>query len=164
LNAVREWRPGRRDGGCPGLSSSPRAALLVALACGFTACDRVPVPGGPPVLEVDGQRIVLDRSATVHDVELARGGVVGEAAFSARPGDVLRFLATDARAYAIAFDPAFLQPDARTFLERSGQLRSPPLVEQGAVWIVSLDGAPPGDYRYQVSGEPAGVIRVSPPD
>ena len=60
--------------------------------------------------------------------------------------------------YAIA---AGLAP-ALAFLESSGQLRGPPLLTEDASWIVSLEGAPPGDYPFRcLTHGAAGSLTVS---
>src|SRR5690606_16119143 len=67
---------------------------------------------------------------------------------SAAPGDIVRFASLDNGSHAIAFDAPALSADARDFLERTGQLRSPPLMVTGAAWVVNLEGAPPGQYPF----------------
>ena len=40
-------------------------------------------------------------------------------------------------------------PEARAFLEKTGQLRSPPLVTNGASWVITLKDAPLGTYVFR---------------
>lgn len=81
----------------------------------------------------------------------------------ARPGDVIRFVAVDARTHAIAFEASALAPAARAFLRRTDQMRGPPLISVGAAWVVSLEGAPGGRYPFICLGDSCrGVVTVSP--
>jgi plastocyanin len=132
--------------------SAPRrraGVLLSALCIVASACEAPALPGGGPELQLEDASVRLPRGATVHTVELgaaARGFQPQQVA--ARPGDALRFTVMDAMLHDIAFDAPALPPDARTFLETTGQLRSPPLVVRGATWVVSLEDAPPGRYPF----------------
>jgi hypothetical protein len=126
--------------------------LFVVLA--GAACDRATrsadrrsshtLPLGKDTLRLGADVAVLD----VRLRQAPASGAVEPDTVRARPGDVVRFIATDPRGYAVAFDTAGLAPDAREFLERTGQLRGPPLVTAGAAWVVSLKGAPPGTYAF----------------
>ena len=62
---------------------------------------------------------------------------------------MVRFISSDAGSHAIAFDGDAMSPDARAFLERTGQLRSPPLLAAESRWVMSFEGAPPGDYPFR---------------
>ncbi len=98
---------------------------------------------------VEGDTIALPAGARIHDIDVR---VHDDAEFAierveARPGDVLRFTTGDGRGHALAFDAAVLTDSAATFLERTGQLRGPPLLSTGATWIVDLKDAPIGPYR-----------------
>jgi plastocyanin len=62
-------------------------------------------------------------------------------------GDYLRFTTSDSRTHAIVFEG--ISPEIKTFLEQSGQLRSPPLVINGASWVIALKNAPPGVYNFR---------------
>jgi plastocyanin len=74
----------------------------------------------------------------------------------------VRFTVLDHRTHAIAFVADSLGAQARTFLERTGQLRGPPLVSEGASWVVVLDGAPPGRYPFLCrSHDVRGVLTIS---
>lgn len=130
--------------------------LLTSASCEGIGSDR-------PTLQLDGEEVRLGEGVALHEVRL--GAVRGGAALEpdtvrARVGDVVRFVAADSRTYAVAFDAAALDGGARAFLERSGQLRSPPLVESGASWIVSLEGAPPGAYAFELPGGERGLLLV----
>jgi len=70
----------------------------------------------------------------------------------ARPGDVLHILSADRRIQTFRFLPEGAPEGAMGFLERTGQVGSPPLSEVGNAWIVSLEGAPEGGYPFLVEG------------
>jgi len=126
------------------------AALALVLAGG--ACDRLP-GGGPPEIELEGGRVVqLPEGTELVQVELTargRNARFEPAEVSVRPGDVVRFSSPEGGTHALAFAAELLQPAQREFLERTNQLRAPPLLEPGAAWIVSLEGAPTGSYPFR---------------
>ncbi|MGH7467703.1 MAG: cupredoxin domain-containing protein [Longimicrobiales bacterium] len=66
----------------------------------------------------------------------------------ARVGDVIRFQTSDARTHVLGFLEDSIPPGGREWLASRSQLRSPPLLVEGATWIVSLEGAPPGAYTF----------------
>ena len=102
------------------------------------------LPGtGPAVLELAADTVQLPDSIVAH------------------PGDVVRFTAGDGATHALAFDGASLAAEARTFLERTSQMRSPPLITEGATWIISLADAPAGTYRFRcLTHNAAGALTV----
>lgn len=123
----------------------------------FVACIAGACRGGavgrddPVVLELEGETVQLAPGERLVEIEVARAAAGREfepARADASPGDVIRFTARDGHNHAVVFDGVALEPATRAFLERTGQLRGPPLVKDGASWVVSLDGAPPGDYPY----------------
>jgi plastocyanin len=122
--------------------------MLVALV----ACDRVaPGDDGPRVLELDADTIRLESGVRLIDVRVERqaGGEFDPSAVEARQGDVIRFTAGDHGGHAIAFDAAGLTAEMMTYLERTGQLRSPPLITSGSAWVIKLDDAPAGTYTFR---------------
>lgn len=128
-----------------------RCVGVLFVACIAGACRGDAGREDPAVLELEGGTVQLAPGERVVEVEVARAAAAGEfepARAGASPGDVIRFIARDGQNHAIAFDGAALEPATLAFLERTGQLRGPPLVNDGASWVVSLDGAPPGDYPY----------------
>lgn len=120
---------------------------LVAAAAG---CEGVP-DSGPRVLELAHDTILLPDSVSLVDVTVRRTaeGDFDPAAVSAETGDVIRFTAEDNGSHAIVFNDAALPADALDYLRRTSQLRSPPLLTTGAAWVVTLDGAPPGEYPFR---------------
>ena len=112
----------------------------------------------------DSLGIALDR--TIERVSL--GGARGEehvvpSTMLVEPGTVVEFFTVDYRVHSITFVEDSLTVPARAFLDESGILASPPLVEEGSRFVVDFMGAPPGRYPYvsHGPGEPArGVIVV----
>lgn len=132
------------------------AFVLFALLC-TTACDRSKTAAtaksdekGPRSIEFGTDTIHIPDSVHVATVRIDRtkAAELLPAVTSVRTGDVLRFIASDGGAHAIAFDGESMSADARAFLEETGQMRSPPFVATGATWVVSFKGAPPGKYPY----------------
>ncbi len=141
------------------------AVLFAVLA--VPACDRL-APEGPQTLELHGDTVQLEAGVRLVEITLAvqeDGSEIAPARAEARPGDVVRFTAGDGRMHAPAFVAEALSPDARTFLERTGQLRGPPLVETGTQWVITLSGAPVGEYPFICATHGArGTIQVSSPE
>lgn len=103
------------------------------------------------MLELGEDTIRLAPGATLHQVMLHAdpgGAEMRPETVRARAGDVVRFTAADAQPHAVVFDAGRLAPPLRAFLERTGQLRGPPLISAGAAWVVSLDDAPAGAYPF----------------
>lgn len=122
------------------------AAVLIA-GCG----EEAPPDARRLVLELADDTIVLPPGIALHEVRLRERdgqGVIEPATVEARAGDVLRFVASDARGYSVRFDVAALSAEAAGFLDATHQLASPPLLGEGAAWVVNLEGAPAGEYRY----------------
>ena len=131
---------------------------LVVLACAQDGAPR-------DVVQLDeGEVVQLPEGSRRHDVDLEGVGSrteVSPASVVATPGDAVAFVAADAITHSIVFLADRLDSAQVAFLESSGQMRGPPLLSEGASWIVSLNGAPAGDYRFACAlhgGQ--GVIRV----
>lgn len=147
--------PAHPPGGCAGVVF---LALLGAGACAEPARDE------PVVLILESDTVTLPAGVRLTEIEIetAAGGEFRPAAAVARVGDVVRFVSKDTRSHAIVFDAARLAQPALSFLEGSGQLRGPPLLTEEASWIVSLEGAPPGDYPFRcLTHGAAGSLTVS---
>lgn len=138
-------------------------AVLIALG----ACDSVRDgigDDGPRVLELTHDTIRLADGVRLVDVEVKRGaaGDFEPAAVAARTGDVVRFTAADHGGHAIVFEATTLPQPARDFLQRTGQMRSPPLITSGAAWVITLDGAPAGEYPFRcTTHDTAGRLSVT---
>ena len=125
---------------------------MCALGCdrGGRSPDAKASELGPRVLELDSVRVDLPDSVrqlvvrldrtTAADFELPHAEL--------RTGDIVRFEAADAGGHAIAFDGVELAPEARAWLESTGQMRSPPLVNAGVAWVITFENAPPGEYPF----------------
>lgn len=108
----------------------------------------------------------LEGSATVHEVALARVDGSPERlvpeVVAARPGDLVRFTSETLDSHALAFRLSRLDESQRSFLERTGQEASAPLLERGHAWVLSLEGAPAGAYALIcLIHEAAGRIDVA---
>lgn len=148
------WTPGRARA-CSGVL----AWATIALALG--ACDAV---GGGATIQLDTADVQLERGSRVHDIQvtgLADTDTLSPAAVRAEPGDAVRFTTGDHRTHAMAFHADRLAPPIREYLERTNQLRGPPLVNRGAAWVVVLDDAPTGRYPFFCrTHEAHGVLQV----
>jgi plastocyanin len=116
-------------------------------------CDRVTQSReeGPRVLELAHDTIQLAAGVSLKQIDVARrdAGEFDPAVLQANQGDVVRFTARDRGSHAIVFDSPALDSVAREYLERTGQLRGPPLITTGSAWVITLDGAPAGDYPFR---------------
>jgi plastocyanin len=131
------------------------------------SCDRVPGSGtdaGPRVIELAHDTIRLEASERLVDVQVRREatGDFEPARVHAHAGDYVRFTAKDHAGHAIVFVAEELSVEARAFLERTGQLNSPPLIPVGASWVITLEAAPAGDYPFRCATHDArGVLSVT---
>lgn len=146
----------------PGRSRGWGRSGAVFFACFcliFAACE----PRGPAV-EAGDETIHLPYGTEVHAIQLTstRGGApIQPDTILARPGDVIRFVAADNRGYAITFSGPEMGSAQREFLERTGQLHGPPLIQREATWLVDLEGAPAGRYPFRdVARDARGVVIV----
>lgn len=133
------------------------AGVLVFALC--AGCDRLTPDPGPATLELDGDTVQLAAGVRLFEVMVATqadGSELEPVRVEAAPGDVVRFTTGDNRLHALAFDAALLSPEARAFLEQTGQLRAPPLVTKGTQWVVTLEGAPAGEYPLTCTTHGAG--------
>jgi plastocyanin len=138
---------------------------LLLLIPALGGCEAM---SGGATIQLDSTEVQLARGAEVHDVRITGAGAVDSiapAVIEAKPGDAVRFIVGDRRTHALAFGPDGLDADVRAYLERTGQLRGPPLVNDGSEWIVVLEGAPAGRYPFHCrSHDAAGVLVVRPAD
>jgi plastocyanin len=125
----------------------PVVVWAMAMAA-LTGCEAV---GGGATIQLDTAEVQLERGTSLHDVVIAGSGSVDSIApleLEARPGDAVRFTIEDHRPHAIAFQADAVSGPVREYLERTEQLRGPPLVTRGAAWVVVLEDAPPGRYPF----------------
>jgi plastocyanin len=131
------------------LGSCAGAFLLLVL---LGACERGPLAREEKdrTLELAGDTIDLPAGIDLHDVAVRTGDQQKDfepRQLQAKPGDYLRFTMGDSRTHAIVFEVS--AGSIRTFLESTGQLRSPPLITKGASWVIALKNAPPGQYPFR---------------
>lgn len=138
-----------------------RSGVLLSALIALAGCDAL---GGGATVQLDSAEVSLPSGAELHDVTIGGGGArdsIAPASISASPGDAIRFTVQDHRTHALVFDRDSLPPPAREFLERTGQLRGPPLVNEGTAWVVSLADAPAGRYPFACLSHGArGVVAV----
>ena len=116
--------------------------LLVLVGAG-AATLLVGTDGGESGAEATAE-IVLGGRGTEEHVVPTRAIV--------RTGGTVVFRTVDHRLHSVEFDLDRMAPEASSFLEASGQDRSPPLIERGTEYTVSFEGAPPGFYPFHVRG------------
>lgn len=150
--------PGRPSG----RSGAVRWALLLIVPL-LVGCD---VPGGGETIAMDSADLSI--SGTAHEVRISGRGdtdSIAPSMIEAEPGDAVRFVVTDRRPHAMTFTVDGLSAEVRQYLEETGQLRGPPLVNEGSSWVVVLEDAPPGRYPFHCrSHEEGGEIIVRGPD
>lgn len=130
----------------PGRPLGRSGVLLFAFL--LAGCEAMGVGGGETVV-LDSTEVSVE--GAVHDVRFAGAGAtdsVAPARVEAEPGDVVRFVAGDRRPHAVTFAADSLEAPLRRFLEETEQLRGPPLVSEGAAWVISLERAPAGRYPF----------------
>ena len=136
------------------------ATLALSILPGLAGCEPV---DRTETIALDSTSI--DIAGTVHRVRVSGAGAVDSiapASVSAAPGDALVFTVADGRPHALAFVADSLDASARAFLERTGQLRGPPLVNRDASWVILLEEAPPGRYPFFcLSHDAFGVLTVT---
>ena len=151
-----------RGAGLTGLRSAV-SALLAGGAFLMVGCDRT----DPELLPDERLRaeLGLTDADRVHTIELRTG--VGEQAapdsLEVYPSDLVQFVSTDWMVHEVAFPIDALGPAQRDFLERTGQLASPPLLQQDARFVLSFRDAPAGRYPFRLQGNRAsgdGVVIV----
>jgi plastocyanin len=133
-----------------------------------TSCRAAPEPD-PATLPDSLLRaeLGLTDEDVVHRIVL-RGGdreVFSPDELAIAEGAWVEFVSDDWRVHEIRFELDSLPAAARAFLEESDQVASPPLVNQGARFLVSFSGAPDGRYPFVAEGNRApgrGVVVVGP--
>lgn len=122
--------------------------------------------GGGDTIALDSANVSI--AGSVHEVRIsgaAATDTIDPAMLEVEVGDAVRFVVEDRRPHALAFTVDALAAPVREYLERTGQLRGPPLVNQGASWVVILEDAPAGRYPFHCrSHDAAGEIIVTSED
>lgn len=155
------------------LPNRPRrpGPICVVVAVGFAL-----VPGGCQGPEGDlslrPDSVLMAELGLSDRDEVHRIVLVGGESEVFSPGEVgipegawVEFVSADWRVHEIRFEVDSLSVAARTFLEESDQVASPPLVDPGTRFVVSFVGAPDGRYPFIGEGNGApgrGVVIVGP--
>ncbi len=160
---LRVAGPGRKAVGRRGLR--PRAVSWVLLAV-VVGCKGQPNPEFRPD-ETLKRELGLTDLDEVHRVTLtgAEAEAIDSPSVTVAPGAYVEFVTADWRIHEVHFELDSLDAPARSFLERSDQASSPPLVDRDSRFVVWFDRAPPGRYSYVVQGNGAsarGVVIVRP--
>lgn len=141
-----------------------RSGVLVSLLLAVPVLAGCEAMGGGATIQLDSAEVRLEPGASAHEVRISGAGPVDSiapATLEAEPGDAVRFIVMDHRTHALAFGPEGLAAEVRAFLERTDQLRGPPLVNEGTEWVVLLEGAPAGRYPFRCRSHDAeGVLTV----
>ena len=140
-----------------GRGDGVRSLLLALLFVGVpAACGGWDPP--PPPFDLDAPlraELGIPSEVTIHRITLGGRGATDHVVplrTEAAPGDVLHVLSADRRIQTFTFVRSALPPGGAEFLERTRQDASPPLMEAGSSWVLSLDDAPEGEYPFVVQG------------
>lgn len=129
----------------------------------MTGCDNL---GGGDTIDLDSASVSI--AGSVHEIRItgaAATDTIDPATLEVEVGDAVRFVVEDRRPHALAFTADRLTEPVRAYLDRTGQLRGPPLVNQGASWVVILEDAPPGSYPFHCRSHDArGEVTVTGAD
>jgi len=147
-----------------GRLSTPGSPRLLFLLLGLVGCADPP----PPPVDLDASlraELGISAGVPIHRFTLGGRGAddrVVPSLVEAAPGDVIHFLSADRRVQTVTFGGEGLGAEAEAFLRRTGQLASPPLVDAGSRFVLSLEGAPLGRYPFRVEGhgDPVGGVVV----
>jgi len=139
-----------------------RVSLTVLLAAWLTSCSGDPGFHPDDVLRLE---LGLGDRDQVHRIVI-RGGD-GEHADPLETvvtsGSYVEFVTADWLVHEIVFELDSLSIAARTFLERTDQVASPPLITQDSRYVVHFSDGPPGRYPFLLEGSGApgrGVVVV----
>lgn len=122
-------------------------ALLLAAGCEEPDPELVPD-------EVLQSQLGLTPEDRVHTVRISTEAQerADPASLTVLSGDYVQFISSDRLVHEVRFRLDSLSAPARTFLTRTGQGSSPPLLEMDARFVVSFVGAPLGRYPYGLEG------------
>jgi plastocyanin len=144
-----------------------RRFVMLCLAGVCLGCE-APDPELIPDQDLQAE-LGLTPDDRVHTVALS-----ADAAETAEPdsltvavGDFVQFVSHDWLVHEVSFELDEITSAARTFLERTGQTASPPLIDRGGRYVLSFSEAPPGRYPYALQGNRGpgrGVLVVVDPD
>ena len=135
------------------LRGLPILGLLALAGCGVEA----ETTSGA---ETDTVRDVLLAGETPQTVQLGGGRDqehVLPPMLEITTGEWVRFVTLDRRVHTLSFVADSLSPEGREYLQSTGQMNSPALLERGTSFFVDFREAPEGRYVYssRSHGEPA---------
>lgn len=160
MSEIRLWRFGR-----PTSITGVGLLCLLALPAVISGCRDSSGDRPDPELE-NAKALGFPSGARLHRVTLGGRGAEEHAVptlVSAVPGDGVEFVTVDHRVHTVVFLPDSLSDEARSFLESTDQMASPPLVSRGSRFILRLRGAPGGRYAFMSEGHGGtafGVVEV----
>lgn len=142
-----------------------RGAPSLVLLLLVLACRAEPELRPDQVLK---EELGLTDRDRVHRVVLsgAERQVVEPAETEVEPGAYVAFVTADWHIHEVVFELDSLDEAARSFLERTDQVASPPLVDRDTRYVISTRDAPAGRYPFLVEGNGAaarGALRVLDP-
>lgn len=129
----------------------PGVLLLVLLLAPLAACEAAENPPDEELREALG--VGSDREVRTVRMEIAEGTeMLDPEVVEIRPGYLVEFRSDDRRVRTVAFETDSLGSEAASFIVRTGQEGSPPLVETEARFVVDFTDAPVGRYPFVVEG------------
>lgn len=141
--------------GRPGVGLLLFPVLLVAVLQGGCAREDGSEGGtSDPYSEVR-ERLDVDPRREIHEVTIGGRGDEEHVVPTILeiPADaIVVFTTVDGRVHTVSFPEDSLALDAALFLERTAQMRSPPLVDRGSRFVLTFEGAPGGRYRFRSEG------------
>ena len=142
-----------------------RAVLVIAIVAPVASCADPATNDHPPdaVLQTE---LGLTLQDVVYTIRITGGEaeVADPPERSIEPGAWVQFVSDDWLVHEVHFETDSLRPEARSFLERTRQVASPPMLQRDARFVVSFEGAPSGRYPFRLEGNRSpgrGVIVVS---
>lgn len=125
--------------------------LLSFVLVGIVGCREGIAPPRDPEL---ARELGLPERTEIHRVNLVtRGGVpvVLPMELHVTTSGWVQFVTQDWRVYTVHLRGA--EPEATAWLQATRQGDAPPLVEQGARYVIRFEGAPAGAYPFEVLGQ-----------
>lgn len=137
----------------------------------FLSLSSVGCEQANPALRPDLQLIEelgLSGTDRVHTVRLKMVGqeMAYPDSILAHEGDYIQFVSDDWFLHEVRFDSTSMSEDAWEFMVLNNQAASPPLLQNGARFVISFVDASPGAYPFLLEGNRkpgSGVIVVAPP-
>jgi plastocyanin len=148
-------------------STRLRSLVLGATLLLVASCEPLPDPQTQPD-EVLQAELGLTPDDRVYRVMLTGGPTerADPVAISIEPGSYVEFVTTDWLIHEVIFEAESLAGEQWSFLERTDQIASPPLINRESRYVLSFEGAPLGRYPYSIEGNGgtgSGVIIVADP-